>query len=167
MAVFYLDSSALLKRYRSEPGTDVVDDVYDNRRDVHILLTSHLTCVEVESVAARAAHAGVLNELQYRTLLGAFGRDLSNGLRLVPVTAERLNEAARAVRDVPLRSLDAIHFAVIKRLSMVWSHAPFVFVGSDRELLSACGRFRINVLNPESADALQRANHFRTLKSGG
>lgn len=71
------------------------------------------------------------------------------------------------VRDVPLRSLDAIHFAVIKRLSIVWSHATFVFVGSDRELLSACERFGINVLNPESADALRRAKHFRTLKSGG
>ena len=49
MAVFYLDASAVLKRYRTEKGTEVVDDIYDGRGEQHIILTSQLTCIEVES----------------------------------------------------------------------------------------------------------------------
>jgi hypothetical protein len=31
MAVFYLDTSAVLKRYRTEKGTDVVDALYESQ----------------------------------------------------------------------------------------------------------------------------------------
>ncbi len=62
MAVFYLDASALLKRYRTEKGTEIVDDIYDGRGEQHIILTSQLTCIEVESVAARARKGGILND---------------------------------------------------------------------------------------------------------
>lgn len=109
MAVFYLDASALLKRYRTEKGTEIVDDIYDGRGEQHLILTSQLTCVEVESVAARARKAGILNDHQYKTLLGAFSRDLAEGIRIMAIGPERLVEAAEIVREVPLRSLDAIH----------------------------------------------------------
>ena len=70
MAVYYLDTSAILKRYRTEKGTDVVDALYEaTRPDAgqaggprglmdalresisarRRLYTSHFTCLEVES----------------------------------------------------------------------------------------------------------------------
>ena len=30
MAVFYLDTSALVKRYKTEEGSDIIDYLYDN-----------------------------------------------------------------------------------------------------------------------------------------
>ena len=74
MSVFYLDTSAILTRYRSEQGTDVVDSIYDERftpttvnsifRGVRsdILVTSHFTCLEVESGAARMSRGKLLDE---------------------------------------------------------------------------------------------------------
>jgi len=164
MAVFYLDASAILKRYRTEKGTEIVDDIYDGRGVQHIILTSQLTCIEVESVAARARKAGILNGHQYRTLLGAFSRDLSEGLRLVAIGPERLVEAAEVVREVPLRSLDAIHYTVVRRLNMMWGSHPFVFVGSDRELLDACHSNGIKYVDPEAADALEKLKMYRIEK---
>jgi predicted nucleic acid-binding protein len=90
MPVFYLDTSAVLKRYRTESGTDVVDSLYEERftptvvklvlsgyrRDV--LITSHFTCLEVESVAARMFRGKLLDEKAYNTLLNAFARDIEN-----------------------------------------------------------------------------------------
>lgn len=86
----------------------------------------------------RARKGGILNDHEYKTLLGAFSRDLAEGLRLVTIGPERLVEAAEIVREVPLRSLDAIHYTVVRRLNILWGSHPFVFVGSDRELLDAC-----------------------------
>lgn len=133
---------------------------------MHIILTSQLTCVEVESVAARARKGGILNDHQYKTLLGAFGRDLSEGLRLMPLGSEKITEAAQLVREVPLRSLDAIHYAVIKQFSKWWSTAgaPFVFVGSDRELLDACEASDIRYVDPEAADAMEKLRDYRVTK---
>jgi predicted nucleic acid-binding protein len=167
MAVFYLDASALLKRYRTEKGTEIVDDIYDRRGEQHIILTSQLTCVEVESVAARARKAGILNDHQYKTLLGAFSRDLAEGLRLMAIGPERLVEAAEVVREVPLRSLDAIHYTVVRRLNMLWSSHPFVFVGSDRELIEACHASGIMYVDPEAADANEKLELYRITKEEG
>jgi predicted nucleic acid-binding protein len=164
MAVFYLDSSAVLKRYRTEKGTAVVDDIYDGRGEQHIILTSQLTCIEVESVAARARKAGIVNDHQYKALLGAFSRDLAEGLRLMAIGPERLVEAAEIVREVPLRSLDAIHYTVVRRLNMMWGSQPFVFVGSDRELLDACHAYGIKYVDPEAADAIEKLKVYRTAK---
>jgi predicted nucleic acid-binding protein len=165
MAVFYLDASALLKRYRTEKGTEIVDDIYDGRGAQHIILTSQLTCIEVESVAARARKAGFLNNAQYKTLLGAFSRDLAEGLRLIAIGPGRLVEAAEVVREVPLRSLDAIHYTVVRRLNVMWGSHPFLFVGSDRELLDACKANGINCVDPEAADANEKLKMYRIAKS--
>jgi len=40
MAVFYLDTSAILKRYRTESGSPTVDDLYDRQGAHDTLLTS-------------------------------------------------------------------------------------------------------------------------------
>jgi predicted nucleic acid-binding protein len=164
MAVFYLDASALLKRYRTEKGTEIVDDIYDGRGEQHIILTSQLTCIEVESVAARARKGGILNDREYKTLLGAFSGDLAEGLRLVAIGPERLVEAAEIVREVPLRSLDAIHYTVVRRLNILWGSHPFVFVGSDRELLDACQANGIEYVDPEATDALEKLKVYRMAK---
>lgn len=162
MAVFYLDSSALLKRYRTEKGTGVVDAIYDNRSDEHFLVTSQLTCVEVESVAARARKAGLLNIRAYGALLASFARDISEGVRVIPIDHEALVGAAESVREVPLRSLDAIHYSVVKRMHRRHDAAThhFVFVGSDRELLDACEHAKINTLDPEAENAVLQLSHY-------
>ena len=163
MAVFYFDASAVLKRYRTEKGTDVVDDIYEGRSDQHIILTSQLTCIEVESVAARARRTGMLNDYQYRTLPGAFAKDLNEGLRLLAIGPEKPIEAAEIVRDVPLRSLDAIHYAVFARMSKSWDSPrnALVFVGSDRELLEACDAKDIKYIDPDAPDAMEKSRDYR------
>ena len=50
MAVFYLDTSALVKRYKTEEGSDIIDYLYDNLPKGHSLATSFLTVLEFEKV---------------------------------------------------------------------------------------------------------------------
>ena len=75
--------------------------------------------------------------------------------------------AAESVREVPLRSLDAIHYTVVRRLNMMWDSHPFVFVGSDRELLDACHASGIKYVDPEAADATEKLDLYRITNEEG
>ena len=49
MAIFYLDTSALVKRYKTEEGSEMVDDLYDNLPSGNSLAISFLTVLEFVS----------------------------------------------------------------------------------------------------------------------
>src|SRR5262245_63859774 len=65
MATFYLDTSAVLKRYRTETGTDVVEELYEGRASQDSLITSLFTCLEFESVVIRALKGKLLTQEAY------------------------------------------------------------------------------------------------------
>ena len=159
MAVYYLDTSAVLKRYRTEKGTDVVTELYEARTEGDSLLTSHFTCLEVESVAARALKGRLLTQRAYDSLPGAFARDLTEHLDLLPVAGTLVNEAIYAARRHAVRAADAIHVAsaeLAKRDS-----PDFVFVASDHELLTAAEAAGMETFNPEGDEAIGRLRTWR------
>ena len=108
MPVFYVESSGLMKPYRTEKGTDVANALFYGRKQADVLLTSHLVTVEVESTAARGLKGKELNRISYGAILRAFADDLE-AMVIVPVTASLLIEAAHAARQYALRALDSIH----------------------------------------------------------
>lgn len=110
MPVFYLDTSAVLKRYRTEKGTDVVDMIYDERHSPNIvksivagvrsdvLVTSYFTCLEVESVAARMLRGRLLDEKSYNALLNSFATDIEQHMTVVAVNTGLMRSAIDAAR---------------------------------------------------------------------
>lgn len=61
MPMFYLETSALLKKYRTERGTDVVRELFEGKSDAEAFITSYFTVLEVISVARRLLAAATLN----------------------------------------------------------------------------------------------------------
>src|SRR5438067_1005039 len=57
MAVFYLDTSAIVKRYRVEQGTDVLDKLFDQRTPNDRFFTSFLSVLAVTSAALRLSRS--------------------------------------------------------------------------------------------------------------
>ena len=53
MTIFYLDTSALVKRYKAEEGSDIIDYLYDNLPRGHSMATSFLTVLEFVSAIRR------------------------------------------------------------------------------------------------------------------
>jgi len=173
MPVFYLDTSAVLKRYRSEQGTDVVDSIYDERftptivKSVFqgvrsdVLVTSHFTCLELESVAARMFRGRLLDEKAYNALLNAFARDLEQHVTVLPVSSDRMVDAIEAARSYALRPGDALH-AATARHAMTSAQDEVMFVCSDKQLLEAVEDDALmQVLNPEVPDAMERLYKYR------
>jgi predicted nucleic acid-binding protein len=176
MAVYYLDTSAILKRYRTEKGTDVVDALYDSVKPVadqaggfrglmdalrgsmspgRSLHTSHFSCLEVESVAARTMSGKSVIDLPYQTLLASFASDLRDYLSLEQVDGEMVNYAIEMTRRTRLRPADSVHLASALALRARNESEELVVVASDKELLAAVQGAGIKTLDPEGDDAME------------
>jgi len=145
MPFYYLDTSALLKRYRTENGTDVLDAIFSGRTQHEFFMTSHFTAVEVESVAARALKGRLLSKKAQGVLLSLFADDLEDLLIVLPVSTALLSEAAAVARHYSLRAGDALHLASALQAKQA-SVAEIVFVASDKELVEASKAAEFTVL---------------------
>jgi predicted nucleic acid-binding protein len=175
MAIFYLDTSAILKRYRTEKGTDVVDELYDSQSPTDLLLTSHFSCLEFESVAARALKGRLLSQDAYDAMLGSFSSDLRKYIRLREVSGAGVNGAIALSRRYALRAADAIQAAsaadvatspprdamFLSGVGIVVPGGGFVFVSSDKELVAATKASGMTTLDPESENAMEELRKIR------
>jgi len=166
MALLYLDTSAILKRYRTEKGTDVVRELYEDRSISGTLVTSHFSCLEFESVAARALKGKLLTQQAYDAMLGSFSQDLGNYLRLVEMSGDIINDAIDAARKYALRAPDAIQLASAesRKPTIAFFVGTFVFVSSDKDLLAAAESAGMKTLDPEAEDAMEKLRSIRTGK---
>jgi predicted nucleic acid-binding protein len=153
---FYLDSSTLLKRYKSEPGTELVAELVDGRRLGEEFASSYLAAIEVEAVARRALRGRALRRAAYQKLLGRFYEDAASWLGLRPVDQSTAERAAWVARQYGLRAPDAIHLGAATLLG-----AP-VIVSGDRELLEASKAEGYDVLNPEDPEAMESLRAYRS-----
>ena len=137
MPRYFLDSSALVKRYHHETGSAVVDalfDASDNR-----LIISKLAIVETQSAFARLVREGVLTSSDLSRLVSRLEDDVAGQLLAVAaVSSRRLDDAAQILRThglvAHIRTLDAIHLATAYAVHTCRQLAAFV--AADKKLSS-------------------------------
>ena len=161
MAVFYLDASALVKRYRTEQGTAVVDVLLDRRRSEDRFYTSLLSLLEVTSAIHRRLAARYLDELLAQAILARFRGELFDSVCTSPLDDDTLSSAVTVVERHKLRSGDAIHLATALALAAAAPNAQVVVVTSDRELVRSSVGSGLAVLNPTEVDAMAQLREFR------
>ena len=105
----YVDSSALTKLYVDEPDSALAVDILGVDP---VLVTSTLAIVEVRRALSR--HFAGINLVRAREL---FEADIDS-LALVNPTESMWRYAADIAEELGVRSLDAIHLAVSKRLEI-------------------------------------------------
>jgi predicted nucleic acid-binding protein len=144
MARYFLDSSALVKRYHEEVGSDAVDDLFNDPGNRFFI--SRLALVEIHSAFARLVREGILREAEFDKLIARMEGDVASGLLTVAaVSSPRLQAASTILRTHGLkntvRTLDAIHLATAQAFHGRSRLAAFV--ASDKKLLAsaptACG----------------------------
>lgn len=160
MAIYYLETSALLKRYRTEQGTATVNDIFRSKLRNEVLLTSYFTALEVEAVVARALKGRILTREALIALLGRFAEDLNESVALQPVSNIVLSDSIDQVRRYALRAPDAIHLAAALRVSQAALVAT-IFVTSDNELLRAARNEGLEILDPQHPNAAEHLERFR------
>jgi predicted nucleic acid-binding protein len=102
----FFDTSALAKRYISEPGTPMVRATLR----AHTVVVARVTYAELAASVARAARLAVITEAQRDAILGRLTLDFSR-LQVIELRASMLAGIPELVVHHPLRGYDAIQLA--------------------------------------------------------
>jgi len=137
---YYLDASALVKRYTDEPGSDWVRQITDPGTGNTIFL-AEITLAEVAAAfAAKHRMSGRLTLQQRDRALSLFLQECDEHFLLLPVDRPVIERAVELTQSHRLRGYDAVQLAsalvaceVLKSRQM----APPAFVASDVHLMIA------------------------------
>ncbi len=146
MASYYFDTSALLKLYIEEQGTEAVLRLVDgpNPSEVAIVGTTVLEC---RSAIRRRERSGEISELDADLAVGRIENDALSKYFVQPLTEAVFNEARRLIDFRPLKALDALQLAGC--LSIRASVAPpLTFVCADTRLCEAAILEGVDTINP-------------------
>ncbi len=141
--MIYLDSSALVKRYIEEPGSDKMRSLLEEDQ---VFATSRLTYPEILSAFTRKHRTGELSRAKYNGLLRDF--ESAWGIFLIIEFGKVLMPAIKKIiAQHGLKGADGIHLASATWLRSA-SKDEIVFVTSDQALLEAARKEGLNILDP-------------------
>lgn len=155
MNSFYLDASALAKRYAPENGSPLVDAILDKVSGDRIYVVN-LGAGEVVSILVRKRNAGVITDVYFRQALIDFETEIvrSADIHKLPVSNRLATTSFSLIVAHSLNSTDAIilksALAIAKKLRAAGD--DLVLVASDQRLLRAAQAEGLSTFNPESQD---------------
>jgi predicted nucleic acid-binding protein len=158
---FYLDMAAVLKRYHTEPGSAIVDELFDRRTPGGTLVSSRFTLLEGTSVARRLLKGRVLRRRTYTALMARFISEMGTAVMLAPVTDALISEATAVAEQYALRTGDALQLAAAIALQRTSPGERWVFVTNDRQLAEAATAAGFDVLDPERTTAAASLRRLR------
>ncbi len=157
--MLYLDSSALIKRYQNEQGTETLNiRLREEAKGLRSVFTSVLTYAEIHAAFARRAREKLLSTEEAAAVQDEFDADWVLSIGPIELGTGVLVFVRDLVRGFPLRGADAIHLASalwlrdMARLGMKVDQytGPLVFVSSDKQLAKAAAKNHLEVFNPET-----------------
>jgi predicted nucleic acid-binding protein len=146
MSFLYSDTSAFVKLYVREPGTDEMLRLASPASG-HTIYVLGLTRVEFRAAVRARVRQGDLTGPIADALIGRMEQHLRSIFRVQLVTDAVLEEAGALLDRHPLRAYDAIQLAGCRALQGLLGEAVS-FVCSDRQLLEAAEAERVPVINP-------------------
>lgn len=155
MPLYFLDSSAVIKLYQAETGSEVVERLV---READVLpFISRLTVTEVQRAFARKVREAKLTVDELDRLRNLFLKDLLQRRLLLKRlrdfhyrAAERLVRKYAPAQPYPLlRTLDAMHLATA--LDIHQREALTGFVSADTDLCAVAAAEQIPVINPDQS----------------
>lgn len=150
MTNYYLDASALVKRYVDETGSDWLRTIIASTRPL-LLFTSRMTIAEVISAFARRTRDGSLTSEEFASARDAFRGDCLNEYQIMPPTMTVIDLACILLEQHPLRAYDAIHLATAlgaQQFLAAQGHPTLAFLSADDRLNRAATVEKLTVDNP-------------------
>lgn len=154
MSHYYIDASALVKRYVNEPGSEWLRAIVTSF-EPPLFFTSRMTIVEVISAFARRVRDGSLSSDEFVALSDAFRSDCLNRYQIMPPTLEIVDLACSLLERHPLRAYDATQLAtgfIAQQFLTTQNYPSLTFLSSDDRLNEAASREGLAVDNPGHHD---------------
>ena len=148
---YFFDTSALVKRYNAESGTNWVLQIYRSSSN-NIIHISQITLVEAMATFARRSKIKAQSS-RYPKIVGRFERDVSNRFSVFKINDAIISQAMKLAAKYALRGYDAVQLASalyaedsLSKLNL----SPLIFVSADNELNTAAKAEGLNVENPNN-----------------
>jgi len=148
---YYLDTSALIKRYHNEDGTDVMNAlmeaiISEKARGV----ISSFVMPETISALNRKRNAGLVAKKVFKELLTVFYEELKH-LKIISVDDRRIVKSIPYILKYNLNSADALHLVcALSEKDSIDPAEQYFFICCDERLIKAATKEGVDVINPEN-----------------
>jgi uncharacterized protein len=136
---YFVDSSALVRRYVQETGTSCVRGI-TRRSPSTVIYIARITAVEVACAVARRRKGKTLKPRRASSILHRFRQHLAGRYTVIEVTPALLDDAMRLGNTHALRAYDAVQLAValeVNRSYQAAGSSPVTLVSADQALNDA------------------------------
>ncbi|MEH2228449.1 MAG: type II toxin-antitoxin system VapC family toxin [Nostoc sp.] len=152
MSVYFIDSSALVKRYISETGSVWVLGLFAPALNNEAFIAA-ITGVEIIAAITRRSRSGSISITDATITRNQFKRDLQKDYQIVEITENIINSGMVLSETYGLRGYDAIQLAVgrvVNTICIANGLPPITFVSADNELNAAVVSEGLMIENPNS-----------------
>jgi len=156
MVTFYFDTSALVKRYHVEIGTDIIDKIFELEDPKFVI--SHWTVLEFTVALSAKVRRKELSKESFNVVVSRFLRDILDDFTITSVNDELVALATPLTVKYSLPSSDCLQLACVLSLKSTLESVGEkpVLICSDMDLSRAAQREGIRSINPEEKDAWEK-----------
>jgi predicted nucleic acid-binding protein len=151
MSSFYLDSSALTKRYLTETGSKWIDTITDPQSG-NTIIVAEITRVEVAAAfAARQRAPGGISRKRRDEAVSLLLQHFNSEYQITPVNPRIIGHAVDLTQTYRLRGYDAVQLATALDANATLTAAGLTvltFIAADSDLLAAARAEGLLVDNP-------------------
>jgi predicted nucleic acid-binding protein len=141
MMILYLDTSALVKNYVDESGSDIVRAMI---AQAEMVASHQIAYVEAQAAFARLHREQMFTTAELEIVTNEFEEDWTNYFQ-VPVPQPLLRRAAELARIFALRAYDSVHLAAVEML-VNQTEQPVIFACFDQRLNRAANQLGLQLL---------------------
>jgi uncharacterized protein len=146
MANYFFDSSALLKAYRNEIGSQQVVELMQAQ---HRLFISRLAHVEVASAIARRGRASGTSPALLKNSIAELDREVQMDVSVIESNRAIMRTARRLAELHALRGADAVQLScALGARRLLARTEPLTVLSSDHELNAAAAIEGLTVIDP-------------------
>src|SRR2546421_9609401 len=152
MAMYFLDSSAVVKRYFPEQGHRWIDALCNAAQD-HEIYMAQPALVEVVAALCRREREGSITLAERDALITLFREDSKESYNIWPVTTDLYTSAGDLCRSHRLRAYDAVQLActlALREYTRTNQLPDLIFVCADVGLLAIASAVGLRVENPNN-----------------
>ena len=150
MTAYFVDSSALVKRYVPETGSAWIRAL-SAQGTGNELFIARITWVEVLSALARREREGSLTPTDRALIIQRFRSDLNTQSQVIELDAKLAVSAGQLVNQYPLRAYDAVQLASVLRIQPTFAttqSTSLIFLTSDNRLSAIAQALGLLTDNP-------------------
>lgn len=148
MTTYFCDTSAVIKLYHNEIGTDRMENIFGD--DQSEIIISELTTAEFWSAMTRRVRTGEITNEAKDAAVRNFRKDCRDRFIIIPLNSETVRQAVDIISrhgiQFSTRTLDALQLAACLSENL----DDLKFVCADLNLIRICGLEGIAVINPEA-----------------